>query len=471
MVTRKNQSGWMFLGGAICLFGIVLAWKFRESNRASAQSPTPRPATTTVKKTLLAQATDLKPVGNPDVTLPPLPAPAASTFRDDGKPTPPPIRTTGTVPGELPPLPADAIPPRETKEPPPLASLPDPLLGPTPPMPKTPQQLPPVLTPVRFEEGALPLPTPAPALPVPSVAPPALPPATPIIERVKEPIAPIAPAPMPPVVKKDITIPMPTTGTPLPPLSDVPTPAPVVSKPVPAARANIAIEATETTTIAATAIYRVRNDGETIRLIARRTLGSSDRWTEVSRLNPSLQTERGLTPGTLVKLPADATLMPEEMEVVKPLPMVRQKTTPTKAKLTPLTGTYLGQFDGQKMLTLPRVLREQLGEASVMVSPGSDVCLWLTTPAHLERLNERLEQMHVREADLRVFRRLYYAQAEKVTIDAEGRVSLPERLCQFAGIERELVLVGVDDHIEVWDAARWRKYAQEKSAAARADGE
>jgi MraZ protein len=180
---------------------------------------------------------------------------------------------------------------------------------------------------------------------------------------------------------------------------------------------------------------------------------------------PASPAARANGPVEAIVRPATETrLVPTE--AVTPLPQVRPKPVPAKLKSMPLTGTYVGALDDQKRLTLPKALRDQLAEEMVLVSPGSDVCLWLTTTSHLDRLNERFEQARVREADVKVFRRLYFAQAEKVIVNGEGRLVLPERLVQFAGLDREVVLVGVDDHVEVWDAARWRRYTQEKSAAA-----
>jgi MraZ protein len=92
--------------------------------------------------------------------------------------------------------------------------------------------------------------------------------------------------------------------------------------------------------------------------------------------------------------------------------------------------------------------------------------LWLTDPAHQERLAERLEHSPAREADVRVFKRLYYAQTEKTAVGADGRVAVSDRLTAFAGLSQEVVLVGIDDHFEIWDAARWKQYTQLKSAVA-----
>jgi MraZ protein len=156
-------------------------------------------------------------------------------------------------------------------------------------------------------------------------------------------------------------------------------------------------------------------------------------------------------------------------EQIKPLPSLRVRTAPAKAKLMPLTGTFLGTLEMPKVLNLPQAMRDQLAaEGSILVSPGSDTCLWLTTPAHMDRLVERLERSQAPDADIQAFRRLYFAQAERITMGSDGRITIPERMAQFAGLDKDVVLIGIDDHIEVWDAVRWKRYTQEKSAAPRA---
>jgi MraZ protein len=215
--------------------------------------------------------------------------------------------------------------------------------------------------------------------------------------------------------------------------------------------------------------YRVRGK-ETLQDIARRTLGSSERWADIYKLNPTLKPEVPLTTGMVLRLPGDACVAADEIESIKPLPLLRPKAVPSKPKpILPLTGTYPCNLDDQKRMTLPRAIRDQLaGCDTVLLSPGPDKCLWLTNHAHLERLAQRLEQSPAREVDVRVFKRLYFAQTEKATLNPDGRLTVSDRLAQFAGLNQEVVLVGIDDHFELWDAARWRQYTQQKSAAARA---
>jgi MraZ protein len=210
--------------------------------------------------------------------------------------------------------------------------------------------------------------------------------------------------------------------------------------------------------------YQVR-DKETMQEIARRFLGSADRWTEIHKLNPTLKPGIVLASGTSIRLPGDACVV-DDPEPLRALPVMHPKAGPAKPRVVlPLTGTYPANLDDKKTMTLPAAIREQLGGVeTLLVSPGSDQCLWLTNQAHLDRLTQRLESSPAHEIDVRTFKRLYYAQTEKAALSADGRVRIPDRLAQFAGLRQEVVLVGIDDHFEVWDAARWREYTQQKSA-------
>jgi len=124
-----------------------------------------------------------------------------------------------------------------------------------------------------------------------------------------------------------------------------------------------------------------------------------------------------------------------------------------------LTGTYPRTLDEKKRMALPKRVREQLGEPETLfVTPGPDQCLWVFTQQGLESLADKLDQAPATDAEARVFRRLYFAQADRVDVDGSGRVLVSDRLVQFAGLQHEVVLIGVRDHLELWDAARWQQY-------------
>ena len=124
-----------------------------------------------------------------------------------------------------------------------------------------------------------------------------------------------------------------------------------------------------------------------------------------------------------------------------------------------LTGTYPRTLDDKKRLALPKRVRELLKEPAVLfVTPGPDQSLWVYTQEALERLAQKLDQAPAADAEARVFRRLYFAQTEAIDVDRSGRVLIPDRLLQFAALQHDVVMIGVRDHLELWDAERWQQY-------------
>src|SRR5271167_2989501 len=112
-----------------------------------------------------------------------------------------------------------------------------------------------------------------------------------------------------------------------------------------------------------------------------------------------------------------------------------------------LTGTHPRTLDDKKRLTLPKRVREQVGDVTqLFVTPGPDQSLWIYTKDELERLSAKLDQTPATDTEARKFRLLFFAQMETVEIDRTGRILIPERLVVFAGLEHEVVLLGVRDH-------------------------
>jgi MraZ protein len=208
--------------------------------------------------------------------------------------------------------------------------------------------------------------------------------------------------------------------------------------------------------------------GETFKTLARKMLGSAERWTDIHKLNPTLRADAAIPAGTVVRLPGDACVT-DDHDPVRALPSLRARTAPKARAVMPLTGTFPVALDDHKVMTLPGKILEQLGNCdTVLLSPGSDRCLWLTNQAHLDRLQAKLDKSPARESDVRSFKRLYYAQTVKVPVK-DGRLAITDKLAGFAGLGVELVLVGIDDHFEIWDAAKWRRYTQTKKASSTED--
>jgi MraZ protein len=477
MTNRKTQYGWMVLGGLICLFGMVLACKLREGNRLAAQqqSAADKPKESSANNLVPPPAVDsdqaaIRGEHPPD-------SPQAKANKKTAEPPPAPLEATGTL---LPPISKD-------KKPEPSATvsgtggLPDFVPPPTPA-----GNTPPITAAPRNDELKRPAPKQAddkalPPLPATSLvswdsvapagstgtAPRKAPmePVSPPLAKDPKPSPPEGktPSPVGALSERPLTAP-PSAPSSVPPPSAPPS-VPPPPQPPQADASPLPGEPPLAPPPGPVQNYQARG-GETLRDIARRTLGSAERWTDVHKLNPMLQPDVVLAAGTNLRLPGEACIQPDEAEV-RPLPVMHPKASLAKAKVVlPLTGTYPANLDDKKAMTLPMAIRDQLsGAETLLVSPGPDQCLWLTNQAHLERLAQRLEQSPAREIDVRVFKRLYFAQTEKAPLSPEGRVTISDRLAQFAGLHQEVVLVGIDDHFELWDAGRWRSYTQQKSAA------
>jgi len=129
-----------------------------------------------------------------------------------------------------------------------------------------------------------------------------------------------------------------------------------------------------------------------------------------------------------------------------------------------LTGTYYRTLDEKLRLAIPKKLREGLigeQESVLFVAPETDRALTLYSPLEFDRRAKRLMEVSTHLATVRNYQRLYYSQAEQVELDAQGRIRLPERLIAFAGVEQEVVLLGVHDHVEIWERSRWNRFLDE----------
>jgi MraZ protein len=125
-----------------------------------------------------------------------------------------------------------------------------------------------------------------------------------------------------------------------------------------------------------------------------------------------------------------------------------------------LTGTFTRSLDEKQRTAIPKRLRDALGShvGVLYVTPGSDGSLSIYTEEELSRLADRLAAGSPAQEEVRAFGRLFYARAERVELDSQGRIRLPPELVTAAGLGRELVLLGVQNHIEVWDKSRWETY-------------
>ena len=116
--------------------------------------------------------------------------------------------------------------------------------------------------------------------------------------------------------------------------------------------------------------------------------------------------------------------------------------------------------DAKHRVFLPKRFQADLpldedGGRVAVLTRGLDGCLYLFTEAGLDRALERMDTEAFAQADHRRLQRLFFSHTHSVTLDASGRLLLPEKLRKLAGVQREVVMVGVRQRVEIWAAERW----------------
>ena len=117
-------------------------------------------------------------------------------------------------------------------------------------------------------------------------------------------------------------------------------------------------------------------------------------------------------------------------------------------------GEYKHGIDGKGRLFIPAKLREKLGDV-FMLSRGFDKCVCIYPMEEWENFTKKIDELPV--AKERHIRRYFYSGASESSADAQGRVTLNQIYREFAGLEKDVVIVGNRTHLELWSASEWEK--------------
>ncbi len=131
-----------------------------------------------------------------------------------------------------------------------------------------------------------------------------------------------------------------------------------------------------------------------------------------------------------------------------------------------LTGNFSRTVDDKLRLAIPKEIRETLNlgpTGALYVAPGTDGSLSLYTEEEFSKLAELLSASSPTQKDVRAFGRLFYAQAQRAELDRQGRIRIPPELAQQAALKKDVVLLGVQNHLELWDRERWEAYFATRS--------
>ncbi len=119
---------------------------------------------------------------------------------------------------------------------------------------------------------------------------------------------------------------------------------------------------------------------------------------------------------------------------------------------------FLGEFeykiDEKGRVPIPPKFRRELKEG-VILTPGIDKCIVAYTQAEWKKVAADLTTSSVDRSKLRRLKRVIFASAFILNIDGQGRIALPPSLRQYAGIEDEVVIAGVNTCFELWNKEQW----------------
>jgi MraZ protein len=123
-------------------------------------------------------------------------------------------------------------------------------------------------------------------------------------------------------------------------------------------------------------------------------------------------------------------------------------------------GTYQNNVDPKGRVSIPVKYRDALGE-HFYVTKGFDRCIDIYTTDEWEKFAGKLHKLSVTKRDMRDFVRFIFGNATDVELDKQGRILLPSMLRETVGIEKEVVVMGVGNKIEIWDRATWEEHQEE----------
>jgi MraZ protein len=128
------------------------------------------------------------------------------------------------------------------------------------------------------------------------------------------------------------------------------------------------------------------------------------------------------------------------------------------------SGTYTPKVDDKGRLFLPAKFRDEMKEGLV-ITRGQERALDIRTKADFDAFSEKFSRASQTDARMRAYGRMLFALASEQVPDKQGRVTLTPELRGYAGLDRDAVVIGVYDRIEVWEPGSWSRYTEDQEQA------
>lgn len=123
-------------------------------------------------------------------------------------------------------------------------------------------------------------------------------------------------------------------------------------------------------------------------------------------------------------------------------------------------GEYHHSIDNKGRMIVPAKFREKLGE-SFILTRGLDQCLFVYPQEEWNILEEKLKTLPLTKKDARAFTRFFFSGATECEVDKQGRINISTPLINYAKLEKDCVVVGVTNRLEIWSKDIWEQYVLE----------
>jgi len=120
-------------------------------------------------------------------------------------------------------------------------------------------------------------------------------------------------------------------------------------------------------------------------------------------------------------------------------------------------GTHTPRLDDKGRVILPAKFRDELSSGTV-ITRGQERCLYVFSQRNFEDIHQSIRQASITSKQSRDFLRLFLSGANQEVPDAQNRVTIPPALRTYAGLDRDLTVIGAGDRAEIWDSAAWSLY-------------
>ena len=125
-------------------------------------------------------------------------------------------------------------------------------------------------------------------------------------------------------------------------------------------------------------------------------------------------------------------------------------------------GEYQHNLDSKRRIIIPSKFREEL-HTTFILTRGLDGCLTIYSLEQWEKLFVEVNKLPTTKKDARQYVRMLTSTATECTLDNQGRIQIPSFLANPVNITKECVVIGANDHIEIWDKDTWDNYYAEAS--------